>query len=458
MGSWAATPAAGFANPPARATGPLALQVRLAVLTVALLPLNWVMGTTLLWVYLVTAVALLAPERPSGLELALGALAGALVLGLMVAILTASPGDRVIASLYNLTIIAVMAGCLNLGRKLQARSAQGLERLYRTAHAIFLVQIAMVALVTVAVSGSSEPEVAFRTLVLGLLGELPGVLAQYSKFRVAETDWTSDGPEPRIVGFGVYATEGAILLLLTGLLAVAHAARRGRRGRVLVYEGLIVVALIAMASRTTLLAYVASLALLPALLGRRVGIAALALAPLGIVGAGLAVAHGTDLAAAAFGSLNESRPGSSGTRFLSYATAIRMVLDANILTGLGIKPVDETLMLIPIGSHSTLVSMFTKGGLVALAALLCLYATLLAGVARSQIALLGGAFAREPARRLELVCLARGTLALMMWWLTEDFDAPAHQAAIGGLFLGLFWGCLRAATAPRRRALWPGPA
>jgi hypothetical protein len=33
-------------------------------------------------------------------------------------------------------------------------------------------------------------------------------------------------------------------------------------------------------------------------------------------------------------------------------------------------------------------------------------------------------------------------LVLMLWWVTEDFDFPVHQAAIAGLCLGLFWGAL----------------
>jgi hypothetical protein len=119
-----------------------------------------------------------------------------------------------------------------------------------------------------------------------------------------------------------------------------------------------------------------------------------------------------------------------------------MVLDNNLLTGLGIKPRDEFLLSIPIGSHSSWISMFTKGGMVALAAWVALNIALIGRLVRSQHVLYLKADAVDRGRRFELANLSRCALVLMFWWATEDFDAPAHQAAIGGLCLGLFWGAL----------------
>jgi len=60
----------------------------------------------------------------------------------------------------------------------------------------------------------------------------------------------------------------------------------------------------------------------------------------------------------------ESRKGSTETRFYLYELGIRYVWEQNPIFGLGNKPMLEGLKY-PIGSHSTIISMFTKGGFLA---------------------------------------------------------------------------------------------
>jgi hypothetical protein len=77
--------------------------------------------------------------------------------------------------------------------------------------------------------------------------------------------------------------------------------------------------------------------------------------------------------AGAFLSVNSSyidefqnaRPGSSNTREEMYVASFSMVLDNNPLIGLGVKPRTDDFA-IPIGSHSTLLSLFVRGGVLAL--------------------------------------------------------------------------------------------
>ena len=63
----------------------------------------------------------------------------------------------------------------------------------------------------------------------------------------------------------------------------------------------------------------------------------------------------------------EYRSGSTEERALSYRTGIEKTLSENSVIGIGIKLMDVstiTTIGIPVGSHSTFVSLFVKGGIV----------------------------------------------------------------------------------------------
>jgi hypothetical protein len=95
--------------------------------------------------------------------------------------------------------------------------------LYRAAFWCFVAQLAWIGTVQIYILATGSMQIEMKTLIMGALGELPGVLAQYSKLSIVITDWLNTGPDTRIIGFGVYATEGALLVLLAGLLAAIHA-------------------------------------------------------------------------------------------------------------------------------------------------------------------------------------------------------------------------------------------
>jgi O-antigen ligase len=449
-----AAPAFGWASSAERrgVRGLFGLQLRLAVLTVLLIPLNWVLGTALLWVYAVAAVLMLSLERLSLLEAVYGVLSAVLIFALGIAIANEGgvAGDRVLASLYNLTIVTVLVAYANFGRKAQLHSpdqAPLSRKIYRAAFWCFAAQLVWIGAVHLYTAATGLMQIETKTLIMGAFGGLPGVLAQYSKLSIVITDWLKAGPDTRIIGFGVYATEGALLLLVIGLLAAIHAAAR-RRWLVLVgIEIMIAVALVEMASRTTLLAYLISLGLMAGLWARRIASGLLLMTPLLIVGTVIAAIYGPDFLKDAFSASNEARAGSSGERFKSYLLAIDLVRETNILTGLGVKPRDDSILSIPIGSHSSFISSFTKGGLVGLATMVTIYGVLLWQVIRSQLVLFGAASERNEPRRFEIIYLSRCVLVVLTWWVTEDFDAPAHAAALAGLAIGLFWGLLE-----RRRA------
>ena len=120
---WTAGPtirSLGWATAENRGAGGLiTLQLRLVALTLLLLPFNWLLGTALLWVYAVAAILLLSLQRLSLLEGVYGFLSAVLVFALVIAMANEGgiPADRILASIYNLTIVRRAVWCGSLFRR-----------------------------------------------------------------------------------------------------------------------------------------------------------------------------------------------------------------------------------------------------------------------------------------------------------------------------------------------------
>ncbi|AMB44404.1 hypothetical protein Y590_05805 [Methylobacterium sp. AMS5] len=426
---------------------------QLLVLTIWLVPVNWILGTSLIWLYAVALASVGSMRRPSGPEYALLGLSAALLLGLAV---SGNPSvDRTLGSIYNLTLIGALIIIMNAARHLARSRPAELQRLWAAAIALFLVQALWAFGIWVAVMSTGILDAQVKTLVVGAIGDLPGVLAEYSRALIVETDWTSTGPTLRVSGFGLYATEGALLVALAGLLAAIRlAATRRPVLLIALVEVVTVIALVLAASRTTLLGYVASAVLLAGLTGRRALVGVLITLPIAVLAVGATLHYGPAALSEAFTALNSSRAGSSDTRFLSYTLAIDMVMQENPLTGLGIKPRDPSLLEIPIGSHSSFISMFTKGGFVALSLFTAFYGIIIARmIGVQQRLLLSGPGDPIQGRRVALIYLSRAVFVILVWWTTEDFDAPAQAVLVTAICLGTFWG-LSESTQPETRLPW----
>lgn len=434
------------------------LQFRLLYLSVLFLPLNWLLGTTLPWLFAAGAILAISMARFSVAEWLLLALVLALSLGLAVGILTDFKAGRSVAAAYNIGVLLLLLVFLNWGRQLQMAGARwgpsAVDRVYLAAFVTYLTHVGVIVGTRVYVAVTGDMTLEFDALVLRFAGHLPGLLGLYKVNELVLVDWLDGGPDLRIFGLGAHATEGAILFAMIGLLAVIHLYRRQRFWWLLGAELTMLPLLWMMGSRTVVLAYLASMLLLVVLLRRGTLLVALLVAPLLIVGV---VAYGGEAWTLLWQSaerLTEVRAGSAETRLMSYTLAIERVLDTNIITGLGIKPLHEAMPGIPIGSHSSFVSIFTKGGLLALGIFVSWYLYILWRIGSSQLALYGGAEVQGCGSNFELVTLSRIILIHVVWWITEDLDAPAYQAALGGLVIGLFiamCGQLRRRTRPA----WP---
>lgn len=60
------------------------------------------------------------------------------------------------------------------------------------------------------------------------------------------------------------------------------------------------------------------------------------------------------------------RSTSGDARLLSYTMGYDLVLNENLFFGVGVKPIIDSIIEIPVGSHSTIISSFVKYGLVGL--------------------------------------------------------------------------------------------
>jgi hypothetical protein len=114
--------------------------------------------------------------------------------------------------------------------------------------------------------------------------------------------------------------------------------------------------------------------------------------------------------------------------------AIDETLSSNPAFGLGIKPREE-ISHIAVGSHSTFVSAFTKGGILGLA-LVFSYLVILPALRWLRLFMASGGL--DDRTRLQLRALV--TLQVTVWaWLTfEDIDAPATAAILIFIYFAVF--------------------
>ncbi|MEO4001531.1 O-antigen ligase family protein [Mesorhizobium sp. CAU 1732] len=421
-----------------------AFQLFLITATIVALPLNWFLGTSLPWIFGVSAFLAFGIVRLSLPEWQLVTVVGALLMSLLLAMIMDYQGQRALAALYNIALMLIFILFINHGRQIDnaARTRRGTwpkDAVYRAAFYAYLAYVFYMVAVQAWIAATGTVRYSFDALLLGRIPGLPGILELYVDNVVVDSDWIAGAVQSRIHGMGVYATESAMQVVLLGLIAVVYLIRKRRFGWAIAAELSILPMLIPFGSRTTGLAYVASLLLVVTLWRGGLKLAAILLGP--VIVAGLLffasdIVTGIESMAQ---SVADARAGSTESRMATYQIAVRMVLDQNLLMGLGIKPQNEYFPAIPIGSHSSVVSVFTRAGLIGLILFLAYYATLLVRIAAIQlISLSRGTFLTMEAR-LEMAYLSRIVFVVLVWCLTEDLDAPIYHAMLSGLAIGIFW-------------------
>lgn len=119
------------------------------------------------------------------------------------------------------------------------------------------------------------------------------------------------------------------------------------------------------------------------------------------------------------------REGSSTNRFANYIWGIKYVLNENPFFGLGIKPRVD-MHNVPVGSHSMYIGSFIRGGFISL----FLFSVW-------QICIISYILYRLRNSTLIFKSTSISIIAISLWMLTEDIDAPQFVCFIYFVLLGI---------------------
>jgi len=124
------------------------------------------------------------------------------------------------------------------------------------------------------------------------------------------------------------------------------------------------------------------------------------------------------------------REGSSETRLSLYRTGIDFAMAQNPLLGVGIKP-RLIYLNIPVGSHSTYVGALYKTGIIGLLIIMILQTRIFMVWHKSMKKI------RNPDEKKFLSAVGVSLLAIMIWMIGEDIDAPQLVAFLYFFYVGI---------------------
>lgn len=407
---------------------------RLVLWFILSIPVVWALGVAPVAACFFAALFFRYRSRARTPEIALLAVGVALLVSMVIAATKGAPSDRLLAAGYNLIVLLCACCALNFGRKVDLTFARSGNRRMQ-AVAFFFFYAASIGIAFVIGSQWPEAEISFPALVTSMFGEdLPGLLGSYATARLSGADWDSGSVVPRPLAFGVYFNEGALMFLLCGVVALLASRAKPVTWAI---SFCLAAGLITLGSRMLLIASilastVALVARTPASKEVRILIASV-----GLVVAILAIALNPNKVDLVVDQVVAAREESSAARFLSYSVAVDETWRQSPVVGLGIKPRDDSLLRIPIGSHSTVVSTFTKGGILALFPLLIFYAYVVIAAFRLLFMDHGAGTYRKAQ-----VALGATALIILAWMLVQDFDAPIYGSMLAFTVLGSALGLL----------------
>jgi hypothetical protein len=334
---------------------------------------------------------------------------------------------RALAAVNN---VAVLVACLFFYQTARHAPADILSRwpLARPAFVIFIF-LALGVIISMAWALITQQTTLEGTTLLGMLTPpSQGLLEQHRVFSIFNTDWATGEATPRSTLMAPYptATAANLVLLATGAMLALKPIQR--QWRVLL-EILLWVALLFTLTRSVFGGLLITSGL--ALFWLAKPSAKFLMVVLGLVLLVLILASGV------LDFMSGFREGSNSLRFHNYQLAVDLVSHQAPLFGLGVKPEGVDIGGIPLGSHSTLVSLFTKGGLIALCLTICAFfvwpLVLAARVARD-----------INLDNYTKFVLMRACMLPLIWLLFEDIDAVALNAVLLGIVLG--WAARSKAT------------
>lgn len=398
------------------------------------IPLWWVLGLD--FIMLQGFVALLILAYPDALR---RATAGDHMLIALIITLGASAFlngflieakvTRFVAALYNLSFWVCGLVLMLQVRTFCAAGPWRQLALLRCIHIVFIIVVATAwscLVLAFAIGDMSLSTPSLFGLVAGdAIPDSAPHIQRHAVLDFTHADWGLPGVAiPRIEVFGPYPTAAAATVAVLGSLSLLYINLRYPRAWLpaLVLEGVLMATIAITLTRSIIGGWVLGMLAANLLFGntaRRFG-AILAAAVIG----GMMTLGTVDLSQAA-----EYRDYSSESRFDSYLNAIQKTINKNPVMGLGIKPREESH--IAVGSHSTIVTAFTKGGALSLAlAVLFLFLRPAWRWFVAWMACISPPYRLAAQHRTTLRILFNLQVALWIWLCFEDIDAPATASAL----------------------------
>ena len=401
------------------------------------LPIWWFLGTSFMMPMFVAAAMFIVWPAPQ-LRFALSDMLLASIIAVLVGsgyingFLVAGQSLRFMAALYN---IAIWVSGLIVAQQVRTMLANGdaaSREIYRAAFWAFIVMVTL----SWASFFIAYVRQDFDQQILSLFGLLAGdqipesaaLIRQSTTVVFTKPDWGLPGvPMPRIGIYGPYPNATAAATAVLGTLALFHLQGPRRFSKLLraVIGFIIICTLTITLSRSILGGWLAGLLAAHLLFGSmwtRLGSGIMVVAAVVVLGF---------ISSADVGGYRQY---STESRFDNYYRAIDETMSSNPAFGLGMKPREE-ISHIAVGSHSTFVSVFTKGGLLGLV-LVVIYLVILPGFRWLRLLMASGAM--NEAEREQLRMLLTLQMTVLAWLAFEDLDAPATAAILIFIFFAVF--------------------
>lgn len=403
------------------------------VSSLAKAPIWWLAGFDF-FVYLLVGIwsGITSSRRLPGWtwnESALLAVPATLTLSLLAAILfKGEASSRAISALYNILVWVSGYGIVRYLRSHLQASSSLLISILNSAKIPSIFLIALLSIGTIA--GVWLPNGISWPTLLGIFTptKLPGLISTSQLALVTRPDFIMGLTIPRGTAMSPYPNAAAVsLIILTAWTYLAIMRQKNSTLRFAKITFLLAggfIALISTGSRSALFGVILASILVGLVQKRPIWRLTAFVILIGVATLGLALGS----------TVSDVRDNSSATRFGNYSLAFDTVTSIDPVLGLGVKP--DWGEDIPLGSHSTIISSFTKGGTIGLLAVVMAILVLpIRDLWKAKEALQRTDESASARRLVRVLFIIQFTV--VFWVLLEDLDAPPLASYLIFVHLGL---------------------
>lgn len=438
--------------------------LRVLTTTFMLTPLWWVLGTGF-FVFHIAALlaAVAAPQalRPrDAFQYLLLTLISLLGLSMMMSAASgAADLSRVVAALNNISILLngyIFYSFLNHSFR---TNTGALDNLFNALGKVGLFSVVIGVPCVYLLFFRGVDSLSFPTLFGIMTPPQDNLLGLYQKSWLIDVDWFAESSIPRLTILSTNATSSAALIAFASYFFLAS-LNRGRRALSYAFIFALLCTMAATLTRGAILGVVIGLAIYFVLSLRKNR-------KLIVAGSVLSAVIGLTFAAPVLEAINSARQASSDTRFAIYEMSLAVTLKEGPLIGLGVKPrLDQTA--IPIGSHSTILSLLVRGGLIGAALSFTLFLVIpVVWSAKALLRALAAGHVGDP--RGYSIAMIAAMPSFLVYCIFQDIDAYAplsaflfaYLAVISFIAKGPYFSIAataqgedRAKAAPSRQAFW----